>query len=554
MFRRRALERGVDEELQFHLDQQTQKYVRTGMSPDEARRQAMLRFGGVVRVQEETRDEIRPALLDDSIRDIRFGTRVLRRAPGFTAAALATLAIGIGATAAIFSVVRTVMLEPLPYRAPDRVVSIWETTQDGVTQNVIAPANFIAWRERSHTLEHLGMVGPDGLTAIVNGEPEKLTGLDFSSDLFAALGVQPMLGRAYTFDEDLGGKGGVIVLSHEYWQARLGGRPDVVGMKLTTDGGPRIIIGVMPPGFTVVGQKADFLIPFSQTPEQLRAYRGRAASYGVARLRDGVSFDRAVAEMRTLFAQLEKEAPERNARRNVLVMPIQEQMVGDLRPASLALIGAVALVLLVACVNVASLLLARSAAREREFGMRTAFGARRVRLVRQMLTESLILAVAGGVAGIVVAMLCHRGLLALVGDRIPIPRIEQLRLDLPVVVFTMGVALVTGLLFGIVPAFVTTKHSSEILREGGRHGGGRRLHHVLRTLVVAEVAICTGAARGRRPASAQLHQVAGRRPGFPRGRRPDRERRSARARAMTCPTLKCCWTARSHESRRFLAS
>ena len=487
--RRRALERGLDEEMQFHIDQQTEKYMRAGMSPPEARRRAMLRFGGVVRVHEEARDEIRPALLDDSIRDIRFGTRVLRRSPGFTIAALATLAIGIGATAAIFSVVRTVMLEPLPYREPSRIVGIWETTQDGVTQNVIAPANYVAWRERSRTLEHQGMVGHDVLTAIVNGEPDKLKGFDFSYDLFAALGVQPMLGRAYTFEEDLGGKGGVIVLSHEYWQARLGGRPDVLGMTLSTDGGPRVVVGIMPPGFTVVGEKADFLIPFAQTPEQLRAYRGRAASYGVARVRDGVSFDQAVAEMRAIFAQLEKEAPERNARRKVLLIPIQEQMVGDLRPASLALIGAVALVLLVACVNVASLLLARSAAREREFGMRTAFGARRARLVRQMLTESLVLAVLGGAGGIVVATLCHRGLLALVGDRIPIPRIEQLRLDLPVVLFTTIVALGTGLLFGIVPAFVTTSHANEALRDGGRHGGGRRLHHVLRTLVVAEVAI-----------------------------------------------------------------
>ncbi len=487
--RRNALERGLDDEMQFHIDQQTEKFIRGGMSPTDARRRAMLRFGGVARVHEETRDEIRPALLDDSIRDIRFGTRVLRRAPGFTLAALATLAIGIGATAAIFSVVRTVMLEPLPYRDPDRLVGIWETTQDGVTQNVIAPANYVAWRERSRTLEHHGMVGPDGLTAIVNGEPDKLRGLDFSYDLFTALGVQPMLGRAYTFEEDLGGKGGVIILSHEYWQARLGGRRDVVGMKLSTDGGPRIVIGIMPPGFTVAGDKFDFLIPFAQTPEQLRAYRGRGSSYGLARVRDGVSFDQAVAEMRAIFTQLEKEAPERNARRNVLLMPIQEQMVGDLRPASLALVGAVALVLLVACVNVASLLLARSAAREREFGMRTAFGARRARLVRQMLTESLLLAVLGGAGGIAVAMLCHRGLLALVGDRIPIPRIEQLRLDFPVVLFTAIVALATGLLFGIVPAFVTTRHANEALRDGGRHGGGRRLHQLLRTLVVAEVAI-----------------------------------------------------------------
>ena len=156
----KARERGLDEELQFHIDQQTEKYVRAGMDPADARRQALRRFGGVVRAQEETRDQIRPAALDDSIRDIRFGARILWRAPGFTVAALATLAIGIGATAAIFSVIRTVLLEPLPYRDPGRVVGIWETTRDGVTQNVIAPANFAEWRERSRTLEHLGMVGP----------------------------------------------------------------------------------------------------------------------------------------------------------------------------------------------------------------------------------------------------------------------------------------------------------------------------------------------------------------------------------------------------------
>jgi len=489
MLRRRALERGFDEEMQFHLDQQTQKNVRAGMSPGEARREAMLRFGAVARAQEETLDEIRPALLDDSIRDIRYGARMLRRAPGFTAAALATLAIGIGATAAIFSVVRTVMLEPLPYREPGRVVGIWETTQDGMTRNVIAPANFVAWRERSKTLEQLGMVGPDGLSAIVNGEPTSLKGLAASYTIFTALGVQPALGRAYTYDEDLGGKGGVIVLSHEYWQARMGGRRDVLGMVLSTNDGPRTIIGVMPAGFTVAGRKADYLVPYAETLEELRAYRGRGSSSAFARLRDGVSFDQAATEMRGIFAQLVRDVPQRNARRAVLLLPIQEQMVGDLRPASLALMGAVALVLLVACVNVASLLLARSAAREREFGMRTAFGARRARLVRQLLTESLVLAVAGGLAALVVAMLCHRGLLALVGDRIPVPRLDQLKLDLPVAAVTMAVALLSGLLFGVVPAFVTTKHASETLRDSGRHGGGRRLHTVLRTLVVAEVAL-----------------------------------------------------------------
>jgi putative ABC transport system permease protein len=487
--RRDALESGLDEEMRFHLDQQTEKNLRAGMASDEARRQALLRFGGLERAKESTRDEIRPLLLEDSIRDIRHGLRVLRQAPGFTAAALATLALGIGATSAIFSVVRTVMLEPLPYREPTRIVTVWETNRGGAVRNVIAPANFVAWRERTQTLEHLGMVGPAGLAMIVNGQPDNVSGLTFSSDAFHAIGVQPAIGRAYTTEEDLGGKDGVIVLSHEFWQRRLGGRRDVLDMTLTTDGRPRTVVGVMPPGFTVAGENADFLIPYGQTLEQLRAVRGRGSSYAIARLRDGVSFEQAYSEMRGIYGDLEREEPQRNARRTVMLFHVQEQMVGEVRPALLALVGAVLLVLLVACVNVANLLLARSASREREVGMRTALGAGRGRLIRQMLTESLVLAAAGGIAGLIVASWCHRGLLALVGDRIPVPRLDQVTLDLPVVAFTIVIALVTGVVFGIVPAFVSTSRASDALRDGGRHGGGRRLHHVLRTLVVVEVAL-----------------------------------------------------------------
>jgi len=428
-------------------------------------------------------------LLEDTARDLRHGVRVLRRAPGFTAGALLTLALGIGATAAIFSVVRTVMLEPLPYRDPDRIVTVWETNRGGTVRNVIAPANFVAWRERSRTLEHLGMVGPAGLAMIVNGQPLQTSGLAVSGDVFSALGVQPILGRAYTAEEDFGANSALLVLSHEFWQRQLAGRTDVLGMTVATDGGPRTVVGVMPPGFTLVGQKADFLMPYGQTLEQLRAARGRGSSYAIARLREGVTFEQAYSDMRSVYAQLEKEEPQRNARRTVMVLHLQEQMVGELRPALFALIGAVLMVLLVACVNVANLLLARSAAREREIGVRAALGAERGRLVRQVLTESLLLATAGGVAGVAVAALCHRGLLALIGDRIPVPRLDQLTLDLPVVAFTMSIALATGIAFGVVPAFVSTSHANEALRDGGRHSGGRRLHRVLGTLVVAEVAL-----------------------------------------------------------------
>jgi putative ABC transport system permease protein len=485
--RRDALERRLAEEIDFHIEQQTRKHRRAGLADGAARRQARLEFGGIEDMKEKTRDEIRPARLDDAVRDVRHTVRLLRAAPGFTAAALLTLALGIGATSAIFSVVRTVMIEPLPYRDPDRIVAIWETNRGGAQRNVIAAANFVAWRERARTIEHLGMVGPAGMTVLLSGHPLDIRGLTVSSDVFQAIGVQPALGRAYTAGEDAGNQ--VVVLGHDFWQRRLGARGDVLGMTLSTSAGPRTVIGVMPAGFTMVGQKADFLIPYGQTIEQLRAVNGRDSSYAIARLRDGVSFDQAYCEMRGLFAELEKEQPQRNARRTVMLFHLQEQMVGDLRPTVVALVGAVALVLLVACVNVANLLLARSAARQRELGMRAALGAGRSRLVRQMLTESLVLSAAGGIAGLAVAAWCHRGLLALVGDRIAIPRLDQVALDVPVVAFTVITSLITGVIFGLVPAFVSTSTAADAFREGGRHGGGRRLRRALGALVVAEVAL-----------------------------------------------------------------
>jgi putative ABC transport system permease protein len=487
--RRDAIEQGLDDEIRFHIDQQTEKNRRAGMPPDEARRQAVLRFGGLERAKEETRDEVRPALLEDAARDVRYASRLLARSPGFTLAALVTLAVGIGATSAIYGVVRAVMLEPLPYHQPDRLVTIWETNRGGTSRNVIAPANFVEWRERTRTIEHLGMTGGIGTAFILDGRALDVPGRALSAASFRALGVEPMIGRAYTEQEDFGGRPDVIVISYEFWQGRLGGRSDAVGLTLATVDGPKTVLGVMPPAFTILGERAEFYVPYSETVEELRALRGRGNSYAIGRLRDGVSFDQAYAEMRTIYAALAQEVPQRNANRTVMMFGLQEQMTGELEPAILTLVAAAALVLLVACVNVANLLLARSAVRERELGMRTALGARRGRLVRQMLAESLLLAVAGGVAGLGVAALCHRGLLVLVGEQIPIPRLEQITLDTQVVTITLLVAVVTGVLFGLVPALVSTRQAAEGLREGGRHGTSRRLHRLLGAMVVAEVAL-----------------------------------------------------------------
>jgi putative ABC transport system permease protein len=333
------------------------------------------------------------------------------------------------------------------------------------------------------------MTGPSRLNIILDGQPYEVAGLAASSEVFQALGAQPLMGRTFDAKEDLRDNDAVIILSHEFWQARLGGRPDILGMRINANGRERTVIGVMPPRFTIEGQKADFYVTYGWTVEALRQAAGRGASHGIARLRDGVTVAQAQDDMRNIAAQLEQEAPRRNSGWSVAVVPIQELTTESIRPALYVLSGAVLLVLLVACVNVANLLLARSTVRQRELGLRTALGAGRGRLLRQMLTESLMLGITGGIAGLLLAIAFHRGLLALVANRIPVPRLDQVSLDATVVVFTMLLAIGTGLVFGLVPALLASSTASDSLREGGRHGSSPRARRALGTLVVAEVAL-----------------------------------------------------------------
>jgi putative ABC transport system permease protein len=422
------------------------------------------------------------------LQDARYAFRAFLRAPRFTVPALLALTLGIGATSAIFSVVRAVILKPLPYRDPDRVVSIFETTRN-TARGVVASANFVEWRERNRSFEYLGMVGPSRLTLILNGQPLEIAGLMASADVFRALGVQAAQGRTFTPDEDLEGRDGVILLSHELWYARLAARGDAVGSTVDADGRKRIVVGIMPPGFTIEGQRADFYITYGWTIEGLRGAIGRGSSHSVARLRDGVTLRQASDEMAAIAAQREKESPRLNAGRSVVVLPIHALTIDTVRPALLILSGAVLLVLLIACANVANLLLARSTVRQRELGLRTALGADRGRLLRQMLTESLLLSLAGGLAGLGLAVVFYRGLLALAADRIPVPRLDQVSLDLPMVAFTAITALSTGVLFGLVPALLASASANDALREGGRHGAGPRARRTLSALVVVEVAL-----------------------------------------------------------------
>jgi putative ABC transport system permease protein len=422
--------------------------------------------------------------------DARIALRTFARAPRFTIPAVLALALGVGATSAVFAVVRGVLLAPLPYPDPDRVVSVWESNAArNRTRNVVAAQNFVEWRARNRSFSVLGMVGPARLTIQLDGVPEEVAGQSASADVFRALGVPAARGRVYEPAEDLAGQDGVIVLSHEFWQGRLAGRADVIGLGLVVAGRPREVVGVMPPGFTIEGEPAAFYVPYGWTEEQLRAAGGRGSSHGIARMKDGVTLAQAQADMVALAAQLAVEKPRLDTGWSVTLVPIHEQTVGDVRPALLVLAGAVLVVLLIACVNVANLLLARSTVRARELQLRAAFGAGRGRLVRQLVTESLVLAAAGGAAGLGLALLFHRGLLALAGTRVPIPRLAQTSLDAPVVAATLALALVSGLAVGLVPALTATGALGDGLRDGGRHGAAPRARRALHALVIAEVAL-----------------------------------------------------------------
>jgi len=428
--------------------------------------------------------------MESLLQDLRFALRSFLRSPRFTVPAVLALALGIGSTTAIYSVVHAVMLKPLPYNDPDRVVVVWENNlRRNRPRNVIGPANFVEWRARNRSFEQLAMVGPARLNLMFGAQPEEVGGMFASSDLFAALGVQPALGRAYTAREDEAGSDNVVVLGYEFWRSRFNGRTDLLGTTLVANGVARTIVGVMPAGFTVIGERANFLVPYGWTLERLRSAAGRGSSHGIARLKPGATLEQAADDMKTIAAQLEKEFPQRNTGWSVSLVSAHEQMVDQIRPALLVLAGAVALVLLIACVNVANLLLARSTVRDRELGIRSALGARRTRLVRQMLSESLLLGVAGAAAGLVLAIAFHRGLVTLLADRIPVPRLDQVSLDGATLLFTAALAVATGIIFGVVPALLATGHAAERLREGGRHGSGPRARRVLGTLVIAEVAL-----------------------------------------------------------------
>jgi len=421
--------------------------------------------------------------------DIRYGFRSLLKRPGATLIALLTLALGIGVNTAIFSAVDSVLLRPLPFKDPERLVSIWEQTPKiGILRNEVAPANFFDLRTQNQTFEAIGATGPQDVNLTGDGDPERISGQLVSANVLSILGVEPALGRTFLANEDQPGQEHVVVLSHALWQRRFNGDPSIVNRNITLNGEAFTVVGVMPRGFFFPEREVDLWIPWAMEPEQA-AGRGDHYLRLVARLRSTASVEQANHDLKSIAARLEAEYPRTNEGLGFTSNSLHRDYVGDLRLPILILFGAVGLVLLIACANVANLLLAQATTRRREIAIRIALGARRWTIVRQLLVESLLLAGAGGLLGVLVAFWGVTGLAKFLPESLS--KLQTVTVDTRVFLFTLGVSALTAIIFGGVPALLASRtRPGETLSDTARDvSGGTSGRFVRRVLVVSEVAL-----------------------------------------------------------------
>jgi len=491
-FRKETIDAEMNEELKHHIELQTALNLKAGLNPDEARYAALRQFGNVASIQERAREVRGLIWLEQVGQDLGYAVRGLMKSRGFTTVAVLTLALGIGANTAIFSVVDSVLLKPLAYREPQRLVTLLHEGKFPVS-----PADFLDWRKQSKSFETMAASAIWSATLVGTDRAEAIPGIRFGEGMAGVLGVAPLVGRAFEPDDFKPGAERVLVLGYGLWQRRFGGDAGVIGQSVTLSGVAYTVIGVMPAQFLFApfwATRAEMAAPLDLTS---RATSRDSNSLRVfARLKPDVSRQQAQTEMNAICRQLEQAYPQTNTHRTVQIDSLLDKTVGNIRGSLRLLLGAVVFVLLIGCVNVANLQLARSSARQKEMAVRVALGASRFRIARQLLTESVVLAGAGGALGLVTGCFAVGAIkILLAGDvvllRDRMPRVDDISLNSTVLLFTLAITALTGLLAGILPALLTAQSAGhDALREDGRGAtSGRRGRRMRNSLVVAEIAL-----------------------------------------------------------------